>query len=462
MRAITYARKSNTDTRNPGKSVRDQQREARTEVERRGWTLIDELKDDGIGASRHSRKRERPGFDALLDLIATRKVDAVVLPEQSRATRRLSILGALLEECADAGVLLVIDGREMDPSNAGDLLQLGVQGAVDVAEVERTRERVERGMRGSAAAGRPHGRPVFGYTRIYSPSSRELLRVDVQPQQAAIVRRIAEHLLTGGTVRSITLALNAEGVPNPTGRAWHPSSVRRMIVSPTYAGRRVHRGAVVGDGDWPAILTLDEHLALVAAMTAPGRASKRPSVRKHLCSGLARCSECEGPLRVVLDRRRPTYACATPGCYRVTVGKESLDAFVSEALRARLARPDVVAALGRGDIATVQAARDALDDLDARRADVLAMLADGTLRRAEATPILKSIDAERRDADARALAAVGSRELLDLDVNRLDAPTLARVAPLVLSRVVVRRSAQVRGHNRFDASRVTFEWIGAD
>jgi hypothetical protein len=62
------------------------------------------------------------------------------------------------------------------------------------------------------------------------------VRRDVDPAQAAIVRRVCEVAAAGkGLIRTPKM-LNAEGLPGPGGGSWTPSSVREMLRHDVYRG----------------------------------------------------------------------------------------------------------------------------------------------------------------------------------------------------------------------------------
>lgn len=412
VRAALYGRKSTTDAARPGKSVSDQLREARAEAKRRGYVVAAEYADDGVSASRHGRK-PRPGFAALLAGIEAGDVDVVVLAEQSRATRRLSTLGALIELCADSGVRLVIGGRDVDPSDSSDQLMLGITGAVDVAESERARARTKRGMRGAAEAGRQHGKLAYGYARTYDPTSGALLRVDVVPDEAAVVRELVDGVLSGRSLYSLSRELTERGVPVPrdavalrqgresSGAKWNGTSIRRVASNPLYAGLRVHLGEVVGDGDWPAIVTRSEHEAVAAIFAAPQRRRReeRPGAVKHLLSGIATCGVCGGRLRVLRNRGRySSYVCHDRWCVsRQQAGTEQL---VVDVVLGLVARPGFVEAVAAAsDDSGARLAVERVEQLRARRDSVRASIVDGMLGVDDGAAILRELSAELDDAE---------------------------------------------------------------
>jgi DNA invertase Pin-like site-specific DNA recombinase len=450
VRVATYSRKSTTDRKNPGKSVADQMREAREEAEGRGWTVVAELEDDGIPASRHS-KRVRPNFERLVDMIEAGEIGGVVMAEQSRLTRRLSVLGTLLEVCADAGVVLVIGSTKVDPSQPEGFLLSGIQGVVDASESERIRARIMRGQRGAALLGRPTGHTPWGYRRVFDPETRKLIRQEPDPEVAPIIGRAVEELLAGRSLRSVALRYS------PTG---DDKNFKERLLSPAMAGHREVRGEIVKRGCWEAIITDEQQDAIRALF--PGR--ERIAARRHLLSGVATCSVCGKGLRAHLRRNAPRrYYC--PNLGHVTLGADPLDEFVTEAVLARLTRPESLAAIGSDPVDDHAAVRAQIAVLRGRLDDLADEVAAGSMTarmagRAEAG-VLGQIAVLEESIRPRPLPP-GLADLVRGDAAAAWAG-LAVEQRILLVRglvgVVVSPVARRGGNRPFDADRVSLEWL---
>lgn len=431
VRAAIYARKSKPDPRNPGKSVGDQLREAQAEADRRGYVVdpAHVFEDDGISASRFARGKARPGWAALVDALESGAVDVLVMAEQSRGTRRLSVIGALMETCADARVSLVVGGRDVDPRQPADLVLTSVQAGMDAAESERLSIRSLRGIRGTVERGKPLGRIAYGYVRTYDPVTRALEAVEVEPHEAAVVREIVEHVLAGGSLEAMVRRLNDRGEPTPAdavrvrhglephGTAWSGIQVRRLALSARFAGVLVHNG-VEHVGDWPPIITRSELERVRAVLEAPERRRnlERPGAVVHYLSGLATCSECGGGLRVVFTRGRGAYSCRTRGCMKVSRAVEPLEDYVRDVVLAIVANPQTMSAIAaqRDDGGAARAAAERVEELTARRDRVRAAMVDGSLPVEDAGAVLRGLADELEAAEREARAAILPRELADV------------------------------------------------
>jgi DNA invertase Pin-like site-specific DNA recombinase len=310
--AVLYARRSKADPKNPGKSTTDQLDTQRQRAGILGLNVVAEFTDDGIGASRHSHGKLRPGFVAAVDYLRDHPVEVICLWELSRATRRLRVYSDLMELCEDRGSFLLVGDRIFDPLDPTDQLVLGMTAVQDSAEVARMRERTLRGVAATAVAGRPHGPNVFGYLRIYDPHTRQLLQVQPDPDQAKIIREMVEQTLSGVSAHQIIRDLDARMIRKPSGTRFTPPDVREMLTRPTYRGLRDHKGVQV-PAIWPALITPAEWTDLRRIFATRSRGG-HDTTAKYLLTGVAFCALCIQPMYV--DTKRGRYVQTYYHCHR--------------------------------------------------------------------------------------------------------------------------------------------------
>lgn len=332
MRALIYCRVS--DDRAKGRSPREQEADARIVCEREGWSVT-EVITDSVGASRYSRGA-RPGWKRAVHLIESGQVDVLVTWENSRANRDLRDYATLRDLCARQGVLWSYSGRTHDLNDAGDRFTTGLDALLAEKETGQISDRVKRATRANAAAGRPHGRTLYGYQRVYDKHSGRLENLEPDPATAPIVRRIYDASEGGQGMDSIARTLNAEGIPNPSGRQWTGLAVKRVLTNQGYAGRRVHLGEVVGAASWPPLIDADRFDRLQALIDA--RRVLRSPNRAWLLTGVTRCGVCKGRVGVKRSGKRPKYVCLERFC--VARLAEPMHTLAGEAIVKRLERLD--------------------------------------------------------------------------------------------------------------------------
>ena len=314
-------------------------------------------------------------------------------------------------------------------------------------------------MEQNATAGRSHGRVAYGWTRELGPDGT--VREVIVPEQAAVIQRIADALLAGESLRSVTAGLNAEGVPSPMGKAWHKQMVRALVLRERNAGLRVHRGEVVGDGTWEPTLDRGQWEQLRAALSDPARRTSTGTAAKHLLSGIARCGVCGATLRVAHNRRMPSYRCSENGC--VIRRQADVDDLVTRVVVGRLARRDAVDLL-TPDHSLERAAAIAQAEQLRGRLDLAAdQYADGVIDGRQLERITAKLRPQLAQAEARS-RVVDSAPLVDGLAGREDVAevwgrlSLSRRRTIVaaLMNVTLHRTRQ--GARTFDPEAVIIEW----
>lgn len=460
MRAAVYTRVSQ-DRNEAGRSVTQQEDECRAVAAREGWTIARTFTDNDRSASRYSKKT-RPAYAQLRQFISDGHCDVLITWEASRSTRDLATFVELRDLCRDRGVKLSYSGRLYDLTDDADQFMTGLDALLAEQESARTSKRIQRAVRANAAAGRPHGRNLYGYRRTYDPNSGQLLSVEIEEREAAMLREAADRALAGESLYAILIDLNARGYRTRQGSPWVTSTIRRCLVNPAYAGKRVLRGEVVSDAIWPAIHDEDTYWRLRALLDDPNRDTARGQHDvRHLLSGLARCGICGGPMRVLTNRGTRTYTCA-PGLGHLVRRKEPVDDLVTRVLLARLAAPDLAAA--RTDQPRAARSEDHTQAL-AKRARLQTFYdsaADGGITAAALTRIeqklLTEIDQHERAA-RRAATPHSLAHLADTDI-----PTEWPDLPIGTQRAIVKHYLDItilpagKGRRTFNPDLIRIEW----
>ena len=460
--AAVYARIS-SDPAGDRLGVTRQVEDCQGFAERRGWPVREVYIDDDRSA--YSGKL-RPEYRRMLDDIRAGEVDAVVVWHLDRLHRQPKELEEFFEVCKEAHLtsLASVTGEHDLSTHDGQFLAR-ILGAVAKKESDDKSRRISRKHQELAQAGKLAGggdRP-FGYRSD---------RRTVEPTEAAAIREAAARVRAGDSLRAIASDWNARGMTSVRGGAWSNQVLRRMLLSPRLSGQRAYQGEIVAKGEWESILTPDDTAQLSAILGDPARMTRR-TVRRYLLSGgLLRCSFCDAVL-VARPRGDGTrrYVCAKgpglPGCGRIAILSDPLEALVTEAVLYRLDTPELAAALAGA------ASKDA--EADAAHASVTADRAQlEELARAYGErqitfpeflaarkPIEARIDAGQRKVSrltqTSAIAGyVGDGEALRKGWAELPLTRQRAIVAAVLDRAVIRPA--VRGRTRFDPDRVDPVW----
>lgn len=366
-RAAVYVRQS-LDQTGERLGVERQRKACLAKVEALGWAMAGVYEDNSKSAS---GGKVRPAYQRLLDDLEAGRADAVVVWDLDRLHRRPIELEHFLDVADRHGVALASVDREVDLATDNGRLFARIKGAVARSEVERKSARQKAANDQRAEAGRPPaGRRAFGYTSD---------GMTVLEDEAAEVRRAAETMLAGGSIRGLVADLRARGVLTTMGGQWNPTELRRLLGNARYAGQRVHRGEVVGMGTWPAIVDLDSWRALQGVLADPSR-HKAGRPERYLLSGVAKCAACGGRIYGAREPRGRTYLCETRK--HVVRRAEDVDAMVTTLVLGRLMQPDARELFARSDSRDeAQELREEEAALRARKDGLAAAFAEGDIDR---------------------------------------------------------------------------------
>ena len=383
--------------------VRNQERWGRAYAARQ-WPGVPVVVYADNDVSAFDDEAVRPEYERLREAIRRSEVAHVWAVEQSRLERREIEWFKLAAELDAAGITEVHTNRDGIVRIFDEVS--GIKAVLNAAEVRRLRRRILDALEEQAARGIPNGNGrIYGYTRgVNEHGDRTLHIVD---DEAAVIREAADLVLAGWSLTSISREMNRRGVTGPrTARDGGPSPVtpslvKRWLTTPTVAGMRVHRGEIIGRGNWPPILDEETWRAVRAALASP-RVVRRVSaegeqigeypvrhigrrpVRNHLLTNVVVCGRCgaslTGSRKHIYKHGRVTatrdyYWCRT-GC--VSAPADPIEQHVVATLLDELAKPEFLAAMASDthaeerdritrELAAIDAQRVELAKLWARR-----------------------------------------------------------------------------------------------
>jgi site-specific DNA recombinase len=249
QRCAIYTRKSTEHNLDLAFNSLDAQREACEAYVKsqahEGWRLIREKFDDGglSGAS-----LERPALQTLLDQVRSEKIDIIVVYKVDRLTRSLADFAKLVELFDQYAVSFVSVTQSYNTTSSMGRLTLNVLLSFAQFEREVIGERVRDKIAASKRKGIWVGGPVpLGYRSVGK-------KLEIVPEDAALVRKIYEDYLRLGSIGALAAALEEEGVrPKPRMLANGTTiTAPRFMVGPLahilknrfYIGEVAYRGEI--------------------------------------------------------------------------------------------------------------------------------------------------------------------------------------------------------------------------
>lgn len=231
-----YVRTAPRPLNERGADVEVQQRQIRRYAEAQGWTEPEWFVDrDARGTD-----LDRIGLRRLMTSVAEGLVTTVVVHALPRlSTRRAELVGLVDTYFAPNGVTLValregVDTSTQQGAAVVDMLRSLVPPRRTYADddpqgtaVARLRERVHDGRHAG-------GRIPYGYRRA------DDRRLEPDPDEAKVVRRIYRLRRDDHSLRAIATRLNDRGIPSPSGGNWRASTVRYLLNNEVYYGYRTY------------------------------------------------------------------------------------------------------------------------------------------------------------------------------------------------------------------------------
>lgn len=334
-----------------------QEEDCRALADRLGWRITEVVVENDTSAfstrqghdsdGLPTRATKRPEFRRVLRQLHEGRNDALIVYDLDRLTRQPRDLEALIDLAEVRAVPVAVVTGDVDVSTSGGRAMARVLVAFANKSSEDTARRVARAARQRAERGAPKvdGFRPYGYDRAMNPV----------PDEAAVIREVADRILAGDSVRSIAASLNARGIRPMRAAKWANPSVKSIVRKPTVAGLRSYTptnlaereqyGTTLYDGDWTPILDRETWDAVCAMLDEAGGTRTRGASTQYLLSGIALCGACGSRLYVGAGRASRVYRCNE--CHGVTRSVPWVDEQVGGVVKALLARPEVKAAKDR-------------------------------------------------------------------------------------------------------------------
>ncbi len=309
MRAAIYERVS-TPRQIEGYSLDSQESLLRDYCDRQGWQAVGTYVDAGISGRKD--RGQRPELDRLLRDVEAGAVDAIVVYKLDRLSRKPLHMYQMLEtlDRRKAGIVSITEAIDSRTSTGRMMLGMFVSLAEKFWEDLQERTRHARLQKARTGKAHPHANTLYGYR--YDRQTQQHL---VEPQEAAVVRRMFEQYAQGYSPARIASLLNAEGIPTSKASlvGWDHRKISEMMTRSEYHGEgwsnryygdveRKRLGlsgrAMRPQSEWIPVPypTIIERELFERAQQQRERNKRKASLNRarpeYLLLGLLHCSEC--------------------------------------------------------------------------------------------------------------------------------------------------------------------------
>ena len=207
--AALYCRLSSDDNMDTeSNSIQNQKQLLQKVAKEKGYTDTIFFVDDGVTGT----TMNRPGFQKMLNAIEAGYISAVIVKDLSRLGRNYIEVGKLTEEffpLHDVRLIAVSDGVDSDEGDNEFTPFRNIMNEWYAKDISKKRKIVNK-LKGNA--GIPLSPPPYGY--IKNPKDPRFWIIE--PEAAAVVKRIYRMALEGHGLNEIASALQADGINNPS------------------------------------------------------------------------------------------------------------------------------------------------------------------------------------------------------------------------------------------------------
>ena len=330
---------------------------------------------------------DRPGFEAMMQAVEEKRIDAIVTEDISRISRDFADSAMVFKRLQFAQIPLIGVADGINTGNRDAKLSFTLKSLVADLYLDDLRDKTLRGLEGRALSGYATGNTPFGYRTVPElDGSGRILghRIEIDPEPAAIIRRIFHDYLEGGSLCSIAIALNRADIPSPRVGTrhkrfgWGPSTIRAILYNTKYVGTwkfkerqwvkvpgsnkrapRMRDPKDIISQERPELRIIDAQVweetqarlnRTKRRYTKKSRESVTPRGRKsgYVLSGILFCDHCSAPMVIYGGGTGPTYYRCSNNRNRGTcdnrkgIREEIIRRDVLGAIRDRLRSPEAI------------------------------------------------------------------------------------------------------------------------
>lgn len=330
--AFLYVRLSRDDNlEGESYSISNQKKLLTKAAKDAGYANIIIFADDGVSGV----TMNRPGYQAMIAELEKDHAAAVFVKDMSRLGRNYIEVGRLTEEFLPQHEIRLVAISDGIDTNEGENELAPIRNLFNewYARDISKKKRISNKVRGNS--GEPLGPPPYGYIKDPDDPKHWI----IEPEAAAVVRKIYDLFLAGRGTEQICGELEQAGIPTPTaywrekgigrGRGslpkkgpsnWNCASLNRILTNQEYTGDLINfktysksyklKARLPNDPENWAVFK-NAHEAIIDRATWERAQAKRKGIRKRkaldgevsLFSGLVTCADCGSNMHIHFNQR---------------------------------------------------------------------------------------------------------------------------------------------------------------
>ena len=228
------------------------------------WEYVGVYADDGITGTKTSKREE---FQRMLDDCEAGKIDIILTKSISRFARNTVDLLETVRHLKELGIEVRFEKENINSLSGDGEVMMTLLASFAQEEITSLSNNVKWGVRKRMEQGIPNGHfRVYGYRW-------EGDQLVIEPEEAAIVRRIFQNFLDGKSRLETEREFAAEGITTANGCRWVDSNIKVILTNITYTGNLLLQKEYIEDpltkkrkknrGELPQFYVEDTHEAII-------------------------------------------------------------------------------------------------------------------------------------------------------------------------------------------------------
>lgn len=228
------------------------------------WEYVGVYADDGITGTKASKREE---FQRMLDDCEAGKIDIILTKSISRFARNTVDLLETVRHLKELGIEVRFEKENINSLSGDGEVMMTLLASFAQEEITSLSNNVKWGVRKRMEQGIPNGHfRIYGYRW-------EGDQLVIEPEEAAIVRRIFQNFLDGKSRLETEREFEAEGITTSNGCRWVDSNIKVVLTNITYTGNLLLQKEFIEDpitkrrkknrGELPQYYVEDTHEAII-------------------------------------------------------------------------------------------------------------------------------------------------------------------------------------------------------
>ena len=285
------------------------------------WLFCGVYADEALTGTKGNRKN----FQILLEKCRQGKIDLIITKSISRFARNTVTLLETVRELKEYGVDVYFEEQNIHSISSDGELMLTILSSYAQEESLSASENKKWQIRKDFEQGKIGSITMLGYRRNADGV------LEIEPDEAEIVRMIYDDYLSGMGQQAIAKKLNEMGIPTRQGNLWTSPRIREILVNEKYTGKlilqkyyrnnHIEKRKTINHGELAKYHLENAHEPIIDMDTfqqAQERLKQQHSqyyhngaTKRYPLSGMITCAACGKNYQRKVFRNEGTWLCAT-------------------------------------------------------------------------------------------------------------------------------------------------------